>query len=255
MVVDELKISIATRQWLLNGGYEKIKKYIKDPDGIFTTEAGKKAGVYMVKVLTPEGAELLMYIGEVGQAHCFADRFVEHARLWIENPETYTGLKKEDLNSDYKYLIQIVQEEPEYQKRYLLEQHLCEMWKPYLQSGYPKYEGDYRGSDLSIHFKHRRKAFLKARDGKSAGEKVIAEFFGFVISIDSLCPEIKYLKVNYQDEHIFEFSLEREVFPEIADGRYLEPVFMGWYHEHKKQIRKMIEEDTYYLLPDWEDDI
>lgn len=84
---------------------------------------------------------------------------------------------------------------------------------------------------------------------------ILAEFYGFIVTIDCLSPEAKYLKVNYQDEFKFEFSLQSEVFPELAGGRYLEPVFMGWYREHKKQIRKMIEENAYYRLPSWEDDL
>lgn len=167
-----LKTNNAVQNWYDNGGKDKIKKNVMDPDGIFDSDAGNKPGVYGVYVVTPDQKEILMYIGEVGKENRgFKDRLVEHLRYWIENPEHYAGVKKSELKSGYHYLIRILEIEKDDDKRYAKEQELCEIMKPYTQSGvYPKYKCDYKGFDLAIFPTYRRRAFLVARDGKYTEE-------------------------------------------------------------------------------------
>lgn len=94
--------------------------------------------------------------------------------------------------------------------------------------------------------------FLCGADELPHDRKRLASFFGFEVYIDRLWPEIEYLEVNYQDEINFMFSLKTEKYPPIKDYQYTEKVFMEWYFEFKSQIRKVIEEEKYYELPDWE---
>ena len=164
----ELNTSVATKQWYENGGEKKIEEYFLDPDRMFSSYTGKLSGVYGAYVVTPEGKEILMYIGETGkEKRRFIDRLTEHARFWIENPEHYTGVKRAELENGYKYLVRMLEMEDNDTKRYAKEQELCEIMKPYMQSGvYPKYESKYRGFDLAIFPTYRRRAFLIARDGK-----------------------------------------------------------------------------------------
>ncbi len=161
--------------WYENGGKEKIAMYFKDVDGIFTTNNKNKAGVYGAFVLTPDGKEIPMYVGETGiQNRGFIDRLTEHAKNWIENSEFYTGVRANELVSGYKYLIKILKEENDKDKRLELEQSFIEELKPYTQFNcYPKYECDYRGCDLAIFPTYRRRAFIVARDGKYTEGKEI----------------------------------------------------------------------------------
>ena len=169
----ELKVNNNIRNWYEQGGCQKIKEFMDDVDGIFSTDNGYKAGIYGVYVVTPLEKEIPMYIGEVGrEGRNFRERIIEHAKYWIENPKFYSGVKISELMNGYKYRIRILSEETEYDKRYALEQSLIEELKPYLQfSCYPKYESDYKGNDLAIFGTYRRRAFIVARDGKYTEEK------------------------------------------------------------------------------------
>lgn len=168
-----LKVNESTRQWIEGCGAKKIAHYFDDPDGIFSTENGFKAGVYEVSVVVSDEQELGMYIGEVGkQGRGFIDRLCEHARYWIENTELYTGVKLSELDKGYKFKVRILAEETDYDKRYELEQSFIEQRKPYLQYNcYSKYDSKYRGFDLAIFVTWRRRAFVVARDGKYTEEK------------------------------------------------------------------------------------
>ncbi len=168
MDLTTLKINNNILSWIEKGGDEKIARYFDDPQGIFTTDAGLKPGVYSTCVRTPEGREILMYIGEVGKAgRGFRDRLVEHAKYWIDNSEHFTGVKAAELKSGYRYVVRILAEEADDAKRYDLEQRAIEELKPYMQfSCYPKFDSDYRGNDLAIFRTYRRRAFVVARDGE-----------------------------------------------------------------------------------------
>lgn len=168
----EVKTNNAVQDWYDNGGKDKIEKYVIDSDGIFSSDAGNQPGVYGVYVVTPKGKEILMYIGEVGKENRgFKDRLVEHLKCWTETPERYTGVTKSELKSGYHYLIRILEIEKDDDKRYAKEQELCEIMKPYTQSGvYPKYACDYKGFDLAIFPTYRRRAFVVARDGRYTEE-------------------------------------------------------------------------------------
>lgn len=168
-----LKVNESSRQWVESCGEKKIAHYFEDPDGIFSTENGYKAGVYEVSVVISAEREIGMYIGEVGkQGRGFIDRLTEHARYWIENTELYTGVKLSELDNGYKFKVRILAEETDYDKRYELEQAFVEQRKPYLQYNcYSKYDSKYRGFDLAIFVTWRRRAFIVARDGKYTEEK------------------------------------------------------------------------------------
>ena len=82
---NELKVSKVISDWYYSIGKEQITKYVLDPDGIFSTENGSKAGVYLVYVVVPTGKEILMYVGEVGKAgRGFRDRLAEHLKYWLQ---------------------------------------------------------------------------------------------------------------------------------------------------------------------------
>lgn len=171
-----LKCNDLINDWFHSVGKEQIKKYVLDPDGIFSTENGNKAGVYGVYVVTTDGKEILMYVGEVGKAERgFIDRLTEHLKYWINNSEWYAGIRASELKAGYKYRICILAEENDEDKRYDLEQRAVEERKPYLQFGcYPTYDrskNHYTGFDLCIFPTYRRRAFLVGRDGKYTEEK------------------------------------------------------------------------------------
>ena len=158
-----MKVSEELKLWYKNGGKEKISMYMVDVDGIFTSNKGGGAGVYGAFVLLPDGREASMYIGETGNyGRGFRDRFIEHMRNWIEEPRRYTGLTVSELEDGYKYLVRILAQEPEHDKRYELEQLFVKKYKPYLQTAcYPKsIKTNYTGCDLCIIPKFRRRAFL-----------------------------------------------------------------------------------------------
>ena len=163
-----LRVSKSVENWYLaNDGAAKIEKYFIDPKGIFLTDAGLNAGVYEASVVTDQGDEILMYIGEVGkEGRGFRDRLTEHARYWIENPKFYTGVTKEELAAGYKFKVDIIDVIEDDDERYQREQSEIQIRKPYTQFNcYPKYNCDYRGMDLCIFPTYRRKAFKVARDG------------------------------------------------------------------------------------------
>lgn len=174
-MVKKLKCNDAINEWYNSVGKEAIKEYVLDPDGIFASENGSKAGVYEVSVVTTEGKEILMYIGEVGKAdRGFVDRLTEHLKYWITNPLWYAGIRASELKAGYKYKLCILAEEKDDEKRYDLEQKFVEELKPYLEySCYPSYDrskNHYMGYDLCIFPSYRRRAFLVARDGKYSDE-------------------------------------------------------------------------------------
>ena len=122
-----LKCNDLINDWFRSVGKEQIKKYVLDPDGIFSTENGNKAGVYGVYVVTTDGKEILMYVGEVGKAERgFIDRLAEHLKYWINNSEWYAGIRASELKAGYKYRICILAEENDEDKRYDLEQRAVE---------------------------------------------------------------------------------------------------------------------------------
>ncbi len=172
---NELKVSKVISDWYYSIGKEQITKYVLDPDGIFSTENGSKAGVYLVYVVVPTGKEILMYVGEVGKAgRGFRDRLAEHLKYWLTNPEWYTGVQMKELEAGYKYKICIWAEEANDAKRYDLEQRTVEETKPYTQFWcYPFYDrkkNNYYGYDLCIFGSYKRRAFVVARDGKYTEE-------------------------------------------------------------------------------------
>lgn len=175
-----LKVNENVMNWYENGGKEKIAEHFVDVDGIFTTNNGTKAGVYGAFVLTPEGKEIPMYIGQTGlQGRGFIDRLTEHANYWIENSDFYTGVRASELKNGYKYLIRILKEEADEDKRLELEKIFIEELKPYIQFNcYPKYKTEYTGWDLAIFPTYRRRAFVVARDGKYTEESFVENIYG-----------------------------------------------------------------------------
>ncbi len=171
-IANELKVNANIRSWYMCSGWKKIKDYMDDVDGIFSTDNGYKVGVYGVYVVTPLDKEILMYIGEVGkEGRGFRDRIMEHAKYWLDNSEYYAGVKAEELKCGYKYRVKILAEEKNDDKRYELEQSLIEQMKPYVQFNcYPKHKSEYKGYDLAIFGTYRRRAFIVARDGKYTEE-------------------------------------------------------------------------------------
>ena len=209
-----MNVSMKTKKWYEEGGCEKIRRYMDDVDGIFSTDNGSKKGVYGVYVITPLAQEIPMYFGEVGkEERCFLDRLVEHAKQWIESPELYTGLLPSELENGYKYLIRILAEENDEEKRYGLEQALIEEFKPYLQfSCYPKFKVEYRGNDLTIFRTYRRRAFIVARDGKytESNELLVDRIF-------SLDETTDFSLSYYRDKHLC-FELMRQIEKEMPKG-------------------------------------
>ena len=99
-----MNVSLSVKNWYEGGGREKIREYMDDVDGILSTDNGSKKGVYGAYVVTMFGKEILMYIGEVGKdGRCLRDRFVEHAKYWIESPELYTGVLPSELENGYHH--------------------------------------------------------------------------------------------------------------------------------------------------------
>ena len=176
----EIKVSKSIMSWYASGGCEKIERFMLDSDGIFSSNNGFLQGVYGAYVVTPEGREILMYIGDVGKGgRGFRDRLTEHAKYWLENPEFYTGLKMSDLINGYKYKIKILAIEQDANVRYKKKQNIIEEGKPYLQYNcYPKFKSDeYRGYDIAILGSYRRRAYVVARDGKYTEDEEKNELF------------------------------------------------------------------------------
>lgn len=167
----DFRVNEAVANWYNTVGKRKIEEFVIDSDGIFTTDKGFAKGVYLASVVTPY-KQIPMYIGEVGKMdRCFRDRIVEHLRYWIEKPLFYTGISPEELDSGYKYKIEVLAIEADDAKRYEMEQAFIEEIKPYTQFNcYPKFDSEYNGNDLSIFNTYRRRAFLVARDGKYTEE-------------------------------------------------------------------------------------
>ena len=165
--METLSVNTVVENWNNTVGKGKIKEFVIDSDGIFTTDKGFAKGVYLASIVTPY-KQIPMYIGEVGKMdRCFRDRMVEHLRYWIEKPLFYTGISPEELDSGYKYKIEVLAIEADDAKRYEMEQAFIEEIKPYTQFNcYPKFDSEYNGNDLAIFNTYRRRAFLVARDGK-----------------------------------------------------------------------------------------
>lgn len=176
--LEELKVNAIVSDWYIKGGKEKIAKFVLDPDKIYSSQNGSKAGVYGVYVVISDQKKILMYIGEVGKAgRNFVSRVTEHIRLWIDRSELYAGVKASELKAGYKYEVRILALETDDKIRYRKEQTLIEQLKPYLQySCFPHYDrskSHYRGVDLAIFPTYRRRGFVVERDGKFTEEQPV----------------------------------------------------------------------------------
>ena len=110
-----------------------------------------------------------------------------------------------------------------------------------------------KGASVSLrHRYYKALEILCANSELPKNIERIAEFYGVEVYIDRLLPEVEYLEVNYQDEVVLKFSLEKEQLLELGEYAFVERIFMMWFREHRHQLLRMIENMEYYLLPEWE---
>ncbi len=107
-----------------------------------------------------------------------------------------------------------------------------------------------KGADVSLRYRYMQALSILCKEEMPTKKVVIADFDGMEVYVDLLWPEIECLCINYQEEIILQFRLDKEVFCYLDEYKYIEPVFMEWYSEHKKVIEYMIERGKYYRLPD-----
>lgn len=107
-----------------------------------------------------------------------------------------------------------------------------------------------KGAAVSLRYRYMQALSILCKEEIPTNKVVIADFDGMEVYVDLLWPEIEGLCINYQEEIILRFRLDKEVFCYLDEYKYIEPVFMEWYSENKKEIADMMESGQYYRLPD-----
>ncbi len=82
----------------------------------------------------------------------------------------------------------------------------------------------------------------------------VAEFYGFKVFIDNDFEGSPNILVDYEEEHLRgHYNLEKCEFTDIVFPEYLIMVIQDWISDNINALKKMWEQKTISVLPEWEE--